>query len=209
MSVSFDGLDLNDDSALEALEALPDMEWLSQGGLVRCSAKVAPAQNLMAAVDWLVSSVVDVVPTARPHRVDRELVSISDVSERVGVSREAVRHWANGTRGCGGFPSPVGIVSNGTRIFEWSEVETWLRANLELGDGEARPSVEDAARADLLIAQWRRRLDGIETHRHWTEGSYSRQEAVVSLFEFGTSKASSDRLAPAQVLTRDRLSVAG
>jgi hypothetical protein len=176
----FQGIDLGDDSTLDALDALP-VEWVSQGGYVKATAHVAIRNTPLEAVDWLISVVVTAVPSALPLRVDRNLVSISDIAARVGVTREAVRHWANGTRSGGGFPMPVGLVSNGTRLYEWGPVAAWLEHSLALWEQDALPlSNEDAARADLLVAQWRRRLAGCESGPHWSAVEYSRHEVPVT-----------------------------
>lgn len=180
VGVLFQGVDLGDDQTLEALEALP-VEWVSQAGFVKATAHVGIRDTPLEAVDWLISIVVGAVPTALPLRVDRNLVSLSDIAESVGVSREAVRLWANGTRNGGGFPMPVGLVSNGTRIYEWGPVASWLERSLALWEQDALPLTnEDAARADLLIAQWRRRLAGCESGPHWRAVNYSRHEVPVT-----------------------------
>ena len=62
-----------------------------------------------------------------PERIDMDLVNASAIAERVGVSRQAVRHWSEGER-AEGFPSPFSS-SNGQRIWRWSDVFAWLRAN--------------------------------------------------------------------------------
>jgi hypothetical protein len=48
------------------------------------------------------------------------------IAERVGVSREAVRLWATGQRGPGGFPPPVLVTAGGEQIWDWQQVATWL-----------------------------------------------------------------------------------
>lgn len=49
------------------------------------------------------------------------------IAERAGVSREAVRLWATGQRGAGGFPAPVLITSGGEKVWDWEQVARWLR----------------------------------------------------------------------------------
>jgi len=158
---------MHDDSILDRLESIPAVHWRSQNGVVRASAFVDDVAGALPAVDWLVTVVVDACPSARPVRTDRDLVSISDVAERVGVDREAVRHWVNGTRGCGGFPTPVGVVSNKQRVYEWGMVSDWLNSSMSIGDDFSYIAGDEAARCDLFLAQWRRRLDGHEPHNTW------------------------------------------
>lgn len=167
VNVIFEGVDMQDDAVLDWLELLPDVHWRSQNGVVRASAFVSGVAGAIPAVDWLVAVVVDACPSARPVRTDRDLVSISDIADRIGVDREAVRHWVNGTRGCGGFPLPVGVVSNNQRVYEWGAVSNWLNSSMALGDDCRYLADDEAARCDLFLAQWRRRLDGHELHNTW------------------------------------------
>jgi hypothetical protein len=101
-----------------------------------------------------------------PRRVaDQDLLTLQDIADRVGRSREAVRRWAAGDLGPGGFPPPVNAGRGpGSAVFyRWSEVAPWIRerlgvdvpdvdtelvaANLLL---QARPLVRSSAHADSL-----------------------------------------------------------
>jgi hypothetical protein len=57
------------------------------------------------------------------------MVTLLEISERAGVSREAVRLWAAGRRGPGGFPPPVMITAGGESVWEWEQVVPWLLEN--------------------------------------------------------------------------------
>jgi len=65
VNVVFEGVDMHDDLTLDQIEVLSDVHWRAQNGVVRASAFVEAA-GALAAVDWLVKSVVAVCPTARP-----------------------------------------------------------------------------------------------------------------------------------------------
>lgn len=54
------------------------------------------------------------------HELLRNLVNASEIARRAGVQRSAVSNWS--ARGVG-FPEPVVRL-----MFDWREVETWLRA---------------------------------------------------------------------------------
>jgi hypothetical protein len=78
----------------------------------------------------LVSAVRDIekVPGLRAVGVACEsIVSLSDIADRAGVTREAARLWATGQRGPGGFPSPVLITTGGEQGWDWQQVGLWLR----------------------------------------------------------------------------------
>ena len=53
-------------------------------------------------------------------------VSMSEIAERIGRSRECVRLWVTGARGPGGFPSPVNDPDSRYRFWRWSDVSNRL-----------------------------------------------------------------------------------
>jgi hypothetical protein len=59
------------------------------------------------------------------------MVNLLGVARRAGVSREAVRLWATGKRGSGGFPKPALISSGGEQIWDWLEVAPWIERHQE------------------------------------------------------------------------------
>jgi hypothetical protein len=147
LNIIFSGIDFDDDITFEALARIPNIVWRGQGGLAFATATVDAAAALQAA-DIATEQVTASVPTARPLRLDEDLVAIPDIAGRVGVSREAVRNWANGTRHAN-FPIPRGIVGDGIKVWAWSDVNRWLRENLSLGDTEDFPTEHDAALINL------------------------------------------------------------
>ena len=102
-------LDIDDDSVSEAIAAsgASGAAWSYQTGIARVDYSIA-APDASQAVAIAVDALQQSVPDARPILVERFLVGITDIAERVGVTREAVRHWANGTRRAANFPAPVG-----------------------------------------------------------------------------------------------------
>jgi hypothetical protein len=64
--------------------------------------------------------------------LDEDLLTLADIADRIGQSRESVRRYASGERGPGGFPPPVNPARDGTLFYRWSEVAPWLRARLDL-----------------------------------------------------------------------------
>lgn len=61
-----------------------------------------------------------------------DLVSMADITERTGRTRESVRLLVTNERGPGGFPAPVHDPRTRYRLWRWSEVRRWFEAN----DGE-------------------------------------------------------------------------
>ena len=91
---------------------------------------------------------------ARVLDVDQDLVGVSDIAKRVGVSREAVRLWVEGKRGPGHFPSPVGSAGGGVRgsmrLWQWASVNDWLRY-YKLHDDEGMPTSAQTAEINAAL----------------------------------------------------------
>jgi hypothetical protein len=79
-------------------------------------------------VDAIVSGVRDldsvgIIP--RQVRDDDDVVTLGLIAQRIGRPEDAVRRWAMGLTGPGGFPAPV--VEHPRRpCYLWSEVVPWL-----------------------------------------------------------------------------------
>lgn len=89
-----------------------------------------------AAASALVERVDKAVPAAVPLRVEQELVSVSDVAQRIARTREYVRLLVDAKRGPGHFPPRVGVVGDGIRVWPWSVVLEWSDKVLGLDIGE-------------------------------------------------------------------------
>lgn len=59
------------------------------------------------------------------------MVTLLDIARRSGRTREAVRLWASGERGPGGFPAPQLITTGGEKVWDWEQVDQWLRKHRE------------------------------------------------------------------------------
>ncbi|WDZ87717.1 helix-turn-helix transcriptional regulator [Micromonospora cathayae] len=87
--------------------------------------------------------------------LDQDLLTLADIADRIGQSRESIRRYASGTRGPGGFPPPVNPSREGTLFYRWSEVAPWIRHHLDIDVPDADPALVVAN----LILQARK-------HRH-------------------------------------------
>ena len=75
-----------------------------------------------------------------------ELVSLADIIERTGRTRESVRLLITNERGPGGFPAPVTDPRTRYRLWRWPEIRHWFDANYgEQFHGEDQRYVEVAA----------------------------------------------------------------
>jgi predicted DNA-binding transcriptional regulator AlpA len=128
----FEGIDFDDDETFEALSDIEGAVWSAVGTTARATATQEAPTDTDAVLNFA-NEVARRVPGARPVALDEDLVAIPDVASRVGMSREAVRLWANGSRQSH-FPRPNGVVGDGIKVWAWADVNRWLQANVGLGD---------------------------------------------------------------------------
>jgi predicted DNA-binding transcriptional regulator AlpA len=77
-------------------------------------------------VDAVLDALAEVMQLGfEPLAVEDELVSISDIAERTGRSRQSVSMLVNGQRGPGNFPRPAaGNVRS--PLWHWADVAAWF-----------------------------------------------------------------------------------
>ncbi|MFI6757987.1 helix-turn-helix transcriptional regulator [Micromonospora sp. NPDC050417] len=73
--------------------------------------------------------------------LDQDLLTLADVAQRIGQSRESVRRYVTGDRGPGRFPPPVNPAREGTAFYRWSEVAPWVRHNLGIDAPDSDPAL--------------------------------------------------------------------
>ena len=84
----------------------------------------------------------------RPVRVlHDDWVTLGDIADRLGRSRESMRLWSIGRFGPGGFPPPVNP-GRDVAYFSWFEVSAWLHEKLALQVPGTDPGL---VIADLLV----------------------------------------------------------
>lgn len=98
-----------------------------------------------------------------PVRVmDQDLLTLADIGDRLGQSRESIRRYATGLRGPGGFPPSVNPTREGAAFYRWSEVAPWIREHLNI-----EVSIEDptlvAANLMLQARRLRERVANMPT----------------------------------------------
>lgn len=101
----------------------------------------------------LVSAVRDVTRAgAKVARIEPDyLVSLTDIAERVGITRAAASLYSHGKRGQG-FPAPVARVTTDTPLWDWLEVARWMyrRRTISLDKLVQAKMVREANRAVAL-----------------------------------------------------------
>lgn len=134
------------------------------------------------------------LPAAKIEKVDRDLVGITEIACRVGVSREAVRKWSKQED----FPTPTTVLGGDELrrqyLWAWAEILPWLRIarGLELDENPA--SVKDlVAIEDYLVgntslsgASWQKLTPPAALSRRTT----IRAHAGTGSLTFNTASAS-------------------
>ena len=54
------------------------------------------------------------------------LVTLTGAAHHANTSKQALNHYAKGTRGPGGFPAPCYGLQSGTPLYRWSAIAAWL-----------------------------------------------------------------------------------
>lgn len=104
-------------------------------------------------VDAIVTGVRDLqCADLEPVRVcdDDDVVTLGVIAQRVGRSETAVRAWADGLTGPGGFPAPI-VEHTRRPCYQWSEVAPWLKVHF----GHEGPDTAATLRAVNLALELR------------------------------------------------------
>lgn len=173
VSLVFDHLAFTDENLDLLFDVLPDAVPASIAGTVTVTSPIE-AVDAETASFTLAETITETFPGAIAMRVDQDLVSIPDIAERTDRSRESIRLLVEGRRGPGGFPSPIGTVGDGIRVWPWAAVIDWFATSLKHDLGEQGVPPEVAAVVDACLAARRRHL----THRARVEWTKTRQVGV-------------------------------
>jgi hypothetical protein len=85
------------------------------------------AKSFPAAVLSAIRDVRQALPEAAIVRVEPDdLVSMTEIAQRLGLTKEAIRLYVEGRRGGGGFPAPLAWIAQKHRVWRWSDVADWL-----------------------------------------------------------------------------------
>lgn len=91
-------------------------------------------------------------------RVDYcNLLSQADIARKIERSRQLVHQYWTGARGPGGFPPPACELCDGTWLWFWCEVATWLWQNDMIKEGVLRDAQQVEAINSVLELAWQKR----------------------------------------------------
>lgn len=163
-----DGVDLQDEELIDRLfEAGLDDATVSRTVGVQLIDVAREADTYAQALLSALRQLRAAAPGARVVRVEPDqLVTMAEIAERYGRSRESVRLLMAGERGPGGFPAPLSHGAKRTRLWRWSDVLAWFRTRLgeepvgdHRGAGDAAEQTNAAVNARLEWEHYRAGLD--------------------------------------------------
>lgn len=105
---------------------------------------------------------VESVSGLRVLRVEPDdLVTMSEIAERLGRTRESIRLLVSGQRGRGDFPAPISHLRSRSRLWRWSEVSEWAGA----GSPEEQQNARFTASINAALELRRQRRDLADQER--------------------------------------------
>ena len=123
-SVQVFELDLDNEAQLSKLQSEDiAITPFSSEGLTFLGIDITAESAESAVRNWE-TFLADAAPEIKIIRIDLDLVSLSQISERLDVTREAVRLWATGDRRKN-FPRPFTSAGQ-SLLWTWSDVYHWL-----------------------------------------------------------------------------------
>lgn len=142
-----EGVDLQSEVAADALFAAGcDDTTIGRVGEVQYLDFDRLAASFAEAVLSAVETVEGALPGARVVHIDPDdLVTLSDIADRTGRTRESIRLLVAGERGPGGFPAPATHFRDRQRMWRWQEVAAWFAEHVG-------PTDQDRTRAAFITA---------------------------------------------------------
>lgn len=165
-----EGADLQAEDHLDALFAAGcDDATVGRIGTTQYLDFDREAPTLADAVFEATAAVEAAVREARVVHVEPDdLVTMAEIAERTGRTRESVRLLINGTRGPGGFPAPATHFKQRNRMWQWHEVAAWFAYALDEELPGADPATSEflgAFNAGLKLRRAEDKLDVAERRR--------------------------------------------
>jgi hypothetical protein len=148
-TIIVDGPDLQEEAHVQALfEAGCDDATVGRVGTLQYLDFDREAEIFAEAVLSATTAIETAVPEARViHLEPDDLVTMAEIAERTGRTRESVRLLTSGQRGPGGFPAPATHFKSRYRMWRWQAVAAWFAEAL----GETQV-VGDPGRAQFITA---------------------------------------------------------
>ena len=144
-------LDLGDTRTVDRMSTFDNATFGQADGLALMTVYVEEGQPVAATVIEATRKLANAIPGALAVRVHPDLVSVSEIAQRIGISREAVRKWTINPRLH--FPLPFDTIGADQRVWLWVEIADWLWKVKGIDTDDDLASVEDIAHIDACISR--------------------------------------------------------
>lgn len=168
-----EGPDLQDEALVDVLfEAGCDDATIGRVGSIQYLDFDREAGSFDDAVLSAAKDIETTVPDIRVvHLEPDDLVTMSEIAEKVGRTRESVRLLISGDRGPGGFPVPATHFRSRQRMWRWQEVALWFAKKLD----EPQVAFGDPGAAQFISAfnarlKWREADKELQDRIHQSVG---------------------------------------
>jgi len=142
------GVDIADDDHMDILdEHFPEYVFAQRNGTTTMTVFSEKNTKVVADAIDAIKKVEMLAPEITIERVYLDLVTMPQIADRVGFTREAIRKWTHQDS----FPQPLGITNSGLRgeakVWAWAEIVQWMKAHkaycpsLDLPDKEATAAI--------------------------------------------------------------------
>jgi len=154
-----DGPDIQGDDYLDALfKAGCDDALVGSTDGVQYLDFDREADSLSEAIMSAISDVETVAGVEVVRIADAGLISMAEIAERTGRTRESVRLLVAGERGPGCFPPPVTDPRNRYRLWRPADVDSWFSANFDSPTGSSDDEVLSAINAAFELRRYTRSI---------------------------------------------------
>lgn len=149
--VQIHDFDLRDPSTVDRLSTFDNATFAHADGLAIMTVYVEDGQPVAATVLAATRKLAHDIPGAHALRVHPDLVSVSEIAQRIGISREAVRKWT--INPSLHFPRPFDTIGSDQRVWRWVEIADWLWKVKGIDTDDDLASVEDIADIDACMSR--------------------------------------------------------
>ena len=118
------GLDMSDDATACRLYEQWGAELATKNDVTMLLLTIDDTDDIISTVADSISQITLAFPEVVAESVYRDLVSLSDIADRVGVTKEAVRKWTMLTTTP--FPHQFSTIGAGQKVWDWIDVYDWL-----------------------------------------------------------------------------------
>lgn len=144
------GVDITDEDHMDILdENFPEYVFARRNGITTMT--VFADKKVVAAGIDAIRKVEALAPEITVERVYADLVTMPQIGERIGLTREAIRKWTHQES----FPQPLGITNSGARgeakVWAWAEIVQWMKAHKAYQPALDLPAKDDTAAINAHI----------------------------------------------------------